>query len=147
MARQTYTAVMALIKAKLEAIVDGNDETILKAVYDYNIGTPSGYPIAVIQDRAGEGSMIDTHRNERMFEFDIVLYQEIGEKTQDEAATLMRTAVDAVLEAFDEDRNLSENVARVQVVPVSFDYTTQNGPHAFATFNIRVVDVVDNYSS
>lgn len=142
---QTYTAISALLKTKLEGLQDGDGNPIFYAVYDYKENEFQGYPVATIAEKAGEGEVIDNHRNERDFIFEIRLWQEIGTRTKAQAATLMRSCVDAVMASFDQDINLNGSVARVRVVPVEFDFNASEAPHDFAVFLVRVVDLVYNY--
>lgn len=143
---QSYTAIIAMLKAKIEGIQDTNSDPIFVQVFDYGANEFTGYPVAVITDKAGEGVEIDNHRNERDYIFEIKLYQEQGQRTPQQAAQIMRSCVDAVMQSFDQDLNLTGRVARVRVVPVAFDYTASETPTNFATFVIHVVDMVNNFT-
>lgn len=149
MSRQTYANLLSLLKTKLENIVDSGTppKTILQVVYDYGESQPSGYPYANILVEAGDGEPIDSARNQRNFVFRIDLYQEYNEggKTKAEAKTAMIGAIDAIIASFDTDKQLGGNVTVVRVVPVRLDTTVQAGVFLFASFEIRIVDLVNNY--
>lgn len=144
---QTYTAIIAKLKTVLEGILQAPAKPLFGEVHDYAEGNFETYPAAVIFERTGDGVEIDTHRNERNWTFRIILYQEqssVG-KTKSEAAANMRLCVDKVLQTFDENRNLDGLVARVKVVPVALDFSPRTGKFTFATIDITLVDLVNNY--
>lgn len=145
--RQTYTNLISKLKTKLEGITDTEGETVLYEVLDYKGAEMTGYPTALIIDKAGEGSLIDTHRNERIFAFDIILYQEQSSagKTKQEATTAMRSTVDSIIESFDSDPTLSGEVKYIKIIPIEIDYTVEQGSFIFATFKVECVDLVNNY--
>lgn len=145
---QTYANLISLLKTKLEGLKDVNNATIFKAVYAYGENEFSGFPCAVILDKGGGGQVIDTNRIERAFTFDIFLYQEQSQagKTKSEAAVNLRRVVDQVIQSFDQDPQLNDNVMRVLVVDVSLDFTSRNGTFNFARFTVQLNDLVNNYS-
>ena len=142
MSRQTYENLIEIIKTKLEGISE------LIEVLAYGESQFSGYPSATIQISAGEGVAKDTARNERIFEFDIDLYQEYSEggKTKLEATNTMIKAIDKVIEAFDIDNNFGGQVVVVEVIPLRLDTTVRSGVFLFAQFKIRCHDLVNNYN-
>lgn len=148
MARQTYSNLISILKTKIQGIKDDNSVVIFDEVFDYGESNFSKYPAAVIIERAGTGDTIDTHRNERTFQFSIFLYQEMSNagKSKSEAAGVMRRAVDKVMEAFDIDPTLSSEVVKVEVVPVSIDFSVRQGVFIFAEFDIKIVALVNNYN-
>lgn len=145
----TYTAISDKIKSMLEGLEASPGVPLFEQVLQHGEAEFDGYPAAVILDRAGNGQVIDTHRNERDFVFRILLYQEMNAagKTKAEAAAKMRACVDAVMQLFDKNGNMDETVARTRVVPVSFDFTPTTGAFVFATFDLAAVDFVDNFNS
>jgi hypothetical protein len=149
MARQTYDNLRAIIKTKLESIMDNGSpaKTILYEVNDYTEGKSEGYPFANIRISGGEGDFADTARNQREFIFNIDLYQEVDEsgKTKEDATDAMVLAIDKIMEAFDTDVRLGESCAFVKVIPVLLDTTVKSGVFLFATFEIHIVDLVNNY--
>ena len=150
MARQTYDNLRAIIKTKLEGIMDSGNpaKTILHEVHDYTEGLFTGYPSANIRISGGEGDFSDTARNQREFIFNIDLYQEVDEsgKSKDEATDAMVLAIDKIMASFDTDVRLGENCAFVKVIPVMLDTTVRSGVFLFATFEIHIVDLVNNYN-
>jgi len=149
MARQTYDNLRAIIKTKLEGIMDSGSpaKTILHEVHDYTEGQFTGYPSANIRISGGEGDFSDTARNQREFIFNVDLYQEVDEsgKSKDEATDAMVLAIDKIMASFDTDVRLGGNCAFVKVIPVMLDTSVKSGVFLFATFEIHVVDLVNNY--
>lgn len=149
MARQTYDNLRGVLKTKLSGLVDNGTppKTILHAVYDYTEGDFDGYPSANIRVAGGTGKTADTSRNEREFIFNIDLYQEIdiSGKTKKEATDTMILAIDKIIEAFDTDIDLGGECAYVNVIPVLLDTTVRSGVFLFATFEIHIIDLVNNY--
>lgn len=148
MSRTTYTNLISALKTKITNLVySGTSDKIFSEVFDYGEGNFTKYPVAVIKEMAGDGSFLDSSRNERTFEFSITLYQEISDqgKSKSEAANIMRGCVDAVIEAFDTDLTLSGVVMKIEVVPVSIDVSIRQGVFSFAEFRIKVVNIVNNF--
>lgn len=146
MASSTLAEIKELIKTKLQGLQIGGVD-IFGEVYDYAQGNFEKYPVAVINVSGGSGEVIDTHRIERTFRFVIRLYQEQSEngKTPAQADALMTAAADAVLIAFDQDKDLGGEIEIVRVVDFDFDFKVAAGPINFATFNVNCVVVVPNY--
>jgi hypothetical protein len=146
MASSTLAEIKALIKTKLQDLKIGGI-AVFGEVLDYAHGDYEHYPIAVINPIGGDGEVIDTHRIERTFRFTVKLYQEqshVG-KTPAEADTLMTAAADALLIAFDQDKDLGGEIEIVRVVDFDFDFKVAAGTFNFATFNINCVVIVPNY--
>lgn len=150
MARQTYDNLRVVLKEKLEALVDSGSpaQTILHDVRDYTGGAFDGYPSAVIRISGGEGDFADTSRNQREFIFNIDLYQENkeGGKSNEETTDAMVLAIDKIIESFDTDVDLSGNCLFVRIVPLLLDTTVKSGVYLFATFEVHVVSLVDNFN-
>jgi len=145
---KSYTDLNQVIVNKLTALLDGA-ETIFVDVYKVAETKPEGYPCAYVVDSAGEGSQLDTARNEREWQFEVVLMQEASKKTPEEAAVIMRKIVDKVIEMFDQDPQLKvagvQQCMNIRVVPLIFDYTIREVPFVFARFLVSCVDIVRNY--
>jgi hypothetical protein len=136
-----------LIVTKLEAIQDADSNDIFVEVARYPHGDFSGYPSATVRIAGSSGKVIDTHRNERTFVFEVALYQEQSEqaKNADEANEAMLEAVDAVIEAFDQDKDLGGQVEIVRVVDYTANFVSKPGTLNFANFSIEAVAVLPNY--
>lgn len=145
--RQTYQNLITKLKEKLEGIKDENGKTILYQVFTYKGAEMTGYPTAVIMDTANEGSFLDTHRNQRVFSFQLLIYQEqsVAGKSKEIATQVMRKTVDIILESFDTDLTLNNELQFIRIVPVEIDYTIEQGSFVFATFRIDCVDIVNNF--
>ena len=144
---KTLAQIKALIKAKLQTLVDGGGISIFKDIYDYPTGKFTSFPAIVIVNTGASGTWLDCGRNERTFTFTLELYQEqLANKTQSEADIIMTACADAILTAFDTDKDLAGEVEIVRVVSATFDFKGGNTePFNFATFNIECVAIVPNY--
>ena len=146
---KSYTDLNQIIVDKLEALKDEAGETIFVGVYPLPETKPEGYPCAFVIDSAGEGSTLDTARNEREWQFEVSLMQEISNKTPEEANTIMRDLVDRVVDMFDQDPQLKvggvQQCMNIKVVPLTFNYAIREEPFIFANFLVSCVDMVRNY--
>lgn len=145
--KTTLVEIKALIKTKIESIQeDGN--SIFGEVVDYAKGDFTGYPAVIIRSTGGVGEYIDTARNERTFSFTIDLFQEQSEegKSKEQASDIMENAVDKILEAFDQDKTLGNEVQTVEVVEMRFDFDNRKGTYNFASFDVNCVVVVNNFA-
>ncbi|MFZ3032259.1 MAG: hypothetical protein WA082_04440 [Candidatus Moraniibacteriota bacterium] len=147
MATSTITGVMALLKAKMEALQIGGLD-VFGAVSDFANGDFEGYPACMITEIGGKGETMDTHRNQRTHEFMIRLYQEQSRagKTKEDAATKMRSVCDAVLAALDTDKTLSGEVDIVRVVEFETSFKVTAGTFNFASFRVQVAVLVLNHN-
>jgi len=143
----TLEGLKALIKSKLQTLVDGGGDSIFGDIFDYPEGNFEKYPSIVILQTGADGNILDTARNERTFHFIINLYQEQSQvgKTKQEADILMTKASDAIIEAFDQDPDLGGTVEKIVVMEANFDFKVQQGTFNFATFKVDCVVIVDNY--
>ena len=134
----TLKQLKTILKNKVEALVNDQGKSIFGAVFSYAKGDFKNYPVAVVANTGASGEVLDTHRNERTFHFTIDLYQEESQagRTPEEADEIMTDAVDAVLLAFDTDRDLSGQVEVVRVVEANFDFRVAAGTFNFATLKI-----------
>lgn len=139
--------IRQLIVDKLEAMIDENSDPIFKQVFPYAQGDFTQYPVAVVKPTGGRGAEIDTHRNERIYEFVVSLYQEQSQagKTKIEADAIMTKCSDALLKAFDEDKTLGDEVQIVKVVQFDLDFKVAAGTFNFGNFRIECLVVVPNY--
>ncbi len=104
----------------------------------------SGYPSATIFNKGGSGQIMDTHNNQREWQFSIFLVHQFNETvTQEVAEDTLDAVVDKVLSSFDTDQDLSGMCDFIKVVPVSFDYVILQEPFIFAELVVGVVDMVN----
>lgn len=143
---QTITSILALLKSKLATLTISGSPAF-GVVFDYADGDFEEYPAAVVTESGGRGQVIDTHRNQRTFQFTIKLYQEQSRagKTKSEAADIMRACADAILTAFDQDKDLNGQVDIVRVVEFDTNFKIAAGTFNFATFKVDVVVLVHSY--
>lgn len=143
---QTLAEVILLLETKLKSLHNGT-APIFGDVFKYAQGDFAKYPVAAVYETGGKGAVIDTHRNQRTYNFTIKLYQEQSKagKTKAEASLIMRGATDAILTAFDTDKDLGGQVDIVRVVEFDSDFKVAAGTFNFATFRIDVVVLVHSY--
>jgi hypothetical protein len=148
MAANTLVTIKALIKAKLLSLVDGVGASIFKDVVDYPTAKFAGFPSVVIIQKGVTGEWLDTGRNERTFKFTIDLYQEqtkVG-RTQEQADQIMAESTDAILTAFDTDKDFGGQLQIVRVVSATFDFkSAATETFNYATFEVDCVAIVPNY--
>ncbi len=155
MSTKSYTGLKEIIIAKLEALMDGampTPHTVFVAVYGSNVTEPEGYPIAYVMTKRGAGKIVDTGRNERTWEFSVVIHVAMGNKTEEEANTALEDAVDRVIQMFDRDPMLANTISgeeqckKVEVAPVEVERAAQDVAVIRALLSVKVVDLVQRYA-
>jgi len=102
-----------LIKAKLDSI------TSLAFVYDYHNATPDGYPVASFEVARISNDAFDSCNNKIIYEFDIVIQQEIGElSTRSEARVLLDATIDEIIEEINKDTTLSDSCITSRIASI-----------------------------
>ena len=146
MDQTTLRGVQDALITKITGIQIGGED-IFGEVFGYDEGDFKKFPAVVVTFEGGTGSEIDTHRNERIYNFVVKLYQEQSQasKSKAEANAIMTRATDAILIALDQDKDLSGVVKNVRVVEFTTDFKDRPGTWNFATFKIDCVVIVDNY--
>lgn len=146
MDQTTLAGVQSALISKITALQVGGED-IFGQVFGYGEGDFAKFPAVVVTFTGGTGSEIDTHRNERIYNFVVRLYQEqsAAGKTKAEANTRMTTATDAILTALDQDKDLGGVVKNVHVVEFITDFKDRPGTWNFATFKIDCIVIVQNY--
>ncbi len=147
MSASTSKEIRDLIKTKLEDLQVGGDDAFGE-VFDYANAKFSEYPVAVVRAVGGRGNVIDTHRNERIFSFVIELYQEQSKagKTASEADQIMIDTADAVVIAFDQDKDLGGEIEIVRVVDFDFSFKVAAGTFNYATIKVDALVIVPNWA-
>src|SRR5574343_144056 len=150
MAGKSYTNLSAIIVTKLGEILGADSNPLFGAIYTIAETEPSSYPCAFVLIDESEGSILDTHRNQREWKFKVVAYQAIGARTPEQAETAMIELIDAVITKFDQDPMLRDaggdaQCLRSKVVPGKHGFTSENQTYSAVEFTIAVVDVVNNY--
>lgn len=138
---KTISTIRTLISNKISSITD------IKSVSNYGDNNFSAYPAAVILPTGGIGKVADTAVHERVFNFEVLLYQEQSQQAtnKEDADAKMVQVCDKIIEAFDQDQDLGKEVMRVEVVDYTFDFKAQSGTWNFATFRINAVVLVKHY--
>ena len=148
---KSYTSYKAIVIAKLTALLgETPPNTLFAEVLGVNKPPTEGYPMAYVMEKTGGGTILDTHRNAREWQFDIVIHQEIGNKTQEQAYEALLDATDRVIDAFDQDPMLKDVNGQhqckwVRVVPVAFEFASQETAVHRALLTLAIVDVVNRY--
>lgn len=147
--KTTIKDIKPLIVTKLQGLMDNESpqNVLIGEVFDYANGDFSKYPVAVVRSVGGKGGVEDTHRIERVFSFTITLYQEQSKagETKDLADQKMTDISDAILTAFDTDKDLGGELQIVRVVDFDFDFAVRAGTFNFATFRVDCVVMVPSY--
>ena len=95
----------------------------LNGVYNYEVAQPTNgqYPFATVSIRNGTGVFGSNQRNIRKYTFTINVYQERTKAAMgsENAETVIRTLIDSILTAFDNDIRLGG--ACLWVEPLSYD--------------------------
>jgi hypothetical protein len=154
----TVTAVDSGTVLSLAADIFTNGEDyevgaqLFDQVYGVNETEPEGNPICYVMEKTGGGQILDTHRNEREWQFDVVIHYRIHENaTPEDAYAGLLDAADRVIQSFDEDPMLLDSNGQAQckwvkVVPVEFEYATQDHSSHIAMITVAVVDIVSRYA-
>lgn len=150
MSGKSYTNLSAIIVTKLGEIDGADNNPIFQAIYTVAETKPSGYPCAFVLIDESEGSILDTHRNNREWKFRVVAYQAIGTRTPEQAETAIMELMDAVILKFDQDPMLRDaggdaQCLRSKVVPTKHGMAADNQAYMVAEFIVAIVDVVNNY--
>jgi len=149
MATKTIVGISALIKTKLESLVDGDSNRIIPEVLEYPTGKKTEYPsveilpIGSIITKRIELTAATGARLERAITFRIKVYQDSTEQGAGNETAITRTknAIDAILSSFDTDPNLSEEVALAVAEEAEIDFSARF-PNALATIDVRCVIIV-----
>lgn len=148
---KTYTSLKAIVIAKLTALQGGDVTKLFANVYGVVETEIDGDPVAYVIENLGGGQIVDTHRNEREWQFDIVIDVKVVEgRTPEQAYSVLLDAVDKVITSFDEDPMLADAQGQAQckwvrVVPAEFAYGVEDGAYHRATISVGIVDIVNRY--
>lgn len=150
---KSYSGYKSILIAKMSAILGQDGSALFAGVYGVNETDPAGYPICYVMERTGSGKILDTHRNEREWQFSVVVHQVISKnRTAEEAYVALLDATDRVIKTLDEDpllldSNSQEQCKWAKVVPVAFEYAQQDTPVHRALLTVAIMDVVNRYAS
>ena len=146
---KSYSSLKTVLITKLEGILGQDSEALFVNVYSAEVTDQTGYPCAFVIESAGDGSLLDTARNEREWQFEIEILHEVGRMKPEDVSDSIIDAVDRVLESFDADPQLTvagvNNAKKVVVVPVEIDFGTREGGYSRAVLRISIVDIVQRF--
>lgn len=148
---KTYASIKDILIGKLEDLQGSGAQDLFVQVAGSNITEPDGYPLCYVVERSGNGRIIDTGRNERTWDFSIVIHMQLGQKTEEQADAALLDAADRVIQMFDRDPMLATaqgeaQCSKVEVAPVLFERATQDTAIIRALLDIRVYDLVQRYA-
>lgn len=148
---KSYSTLKTALQTKLNSILGQDDEALFEGVYLTNETDVEGFPVAFIVEVAGSGELLDTHRNEREWQFQIIIHHEIGRKDPADASDSIIDAVDKVMQSFDQDPMLLDTNDNAQckytkVVPIDIDFGTREIGYSRAVLQVSIVDLVNRYS-
>ena len=120
---KTYASLKTILINKLTALQGTGSVALFAQVAGSNVTEPNGYPLCYVMERRGSGKITDTHRNERTWEFSVVIHYALANKTEEQAYAAVLDAVDRVIAMFDadpmlKDSNGQEQCKKVEVTPV-----------------------------
>lgn len=149
---KSYFGLKTIVMDKLEALEESMGVALFSGVYGNHTVTPAGYPCVFVIEKTGGGKILDTHRNEREWQFELTIQVQVGSnRTTDEAWDALLQTVDKVIEAFDQDPMLfdehgQEQCKWVRVVPADFQFGLENGAFHGAVISVGIVDLVNRYA-
>lgn len=147
---KSYASLKTILINKLTALEGKDEEPLFAGVYGVMETEPAGYPMCVVMESAGSGEILDTQRNQREWQFEVTLVQEIGTKTPESAYEALLDATDRVIDAFDQDPMLKDEHDASQclyckVVPSEFNLI--DGGYQINKITVAIMNVVNRYST
>ena len=137
---------MSVVSIKQAIVNKLNTISSIRNVYTYNVGSPQGYPYAVVTHESTEGEYADfsaiSKRYKRKYSFRVKIYQEIENYGMEDAESLIDNIIDEVFGAFDSDLTLGGTVINTEVIGSSTEYEATNGVHVVASFSINCIKLV-----
>lgn len=150
---KSYTGLKTIIVNKLADLQGGDSTDLFASVYGVNETQPAGYPVAYVIENTGDGHILDTHRNQREWQFNVIIQVQIGSnRTPEQAYAALLDAVDRVITDFDTDPTLLDDDSQTQcmyvrVVPMQFEFGIRDAGFHSAMLTVAILDVVNRYSS
>ena len=147
---KSYASLKTILIAKMTALKGKDSNALFAGVYGVMETEPTGYPMCCVMESAGSGGILDTQRNQREWQFEITLVQEIGTKTPELAYVALLDATDRVIDAFDQDPMLLDAHGQNQcmyckVVPNEFDF--DGDAYQTTKLTVAIVDMVNRYTA
>jgi len=149
---QSYVGYKQILIDKLKALNGIDGTKLFTNVYGVAETKPEGSPYCYVIERVGLGKILDTHRNEREWQFSIVIHNVIdkGSPVEDTGIALL-DASDRVIKMFDTDPMLrglhgESQCKMLKVVPMEFEYTNLEQPVQRSLLIVSIVDLVNRYT-
>jgi hypothetical protein len=127
------------VVSKLEAITQINE------VLEFPSEEFTKFPVAMLETVRNESDYETTTQNKRTYVFSIYILQDIESVEMKKARRIIQDAVDAVLDAFDNDQQLSgidmpTNEAMVITIPtLSRIFTNIDGKYVVGEIELKVI--------
>lgn len=125
-----------ILKNKITAIMNAN--ALFQEVYDYEVQTFNGDPVATVQPSANESDYRSTSDNRRIYAFSLQLWvKRGGTRTDKQAEDTLTDLVDSVIDDFDRYFTLGQGspgtltmpsgylIVRVQATPSAWFYSNR----------------------
>ena len=147
---RNFAGYKNILIEKIKALTGNDGDTLFDEVYGVEKTDIETYPACFVIQRAGRGELIDTHRNQREWEFAIVIHQEIGQRSPDTAYEALVDATDRVIKMLDTDPMLADENGQnqcksVDVVSVNFEYAQREQAVHRSLIVVNVTQLVQRY--
>ena len=149
---QSYVGYKKILIDKLKALTGVDGSPLFSDVYGVMETEPNGSPYCYVVERVGLGKILDTHRNEREWQFSIVIHQVVDKDLPVEKSDIViLDASDRVIKSFDTDPMLlgvhgESRCKSVKVVPMEFEYGNIEQPVQRSLLVVSIVDLVNRYT-
>ncbi len=137
-------ATFSTILAKIAAIITAQTSYFQSGavfLYEPEIKDINSDPFASIIPSGNESDYLTTSENKRQYSFVIRIFVERKSRTPAEAETVLRGAIDALLDAFDNDYTLTGTVLGCRATPSKWGYILADKEYRTADINISCMGV------
>ena len=117
-------ADFATLKSKIVTIIQNETDLDSESVFGYepNIGDPLQDPFAIVIPSGNENEYITTSENRRTYAFMVRLFCEVSNRGKEATETLLTEMVDSVIDALDQDWNLTGSALLMTASPSAWGY-------------------------
>lgn len=139
-------ATFSTILTKIAAIIQAQTSYFASdAVFQYEpeIQDINSDPFAAIIPSGNESDYLSTSENKRQYGFVIRIFVERKSRTPAVAETVLRGAVDALINAFDQDYTLTGTVLGCRATPSKWGYIIADKEYRTADINISCMAIFD----
>lgn len=131
-----FSTLLTKIKAKVAAQTNYFAQG---SVFDYepDVGLVTQDPWATVIPSGNENDFASTMENKRSYGFLIRVFVERNTRGNDNAETLLRTIIDVLLDAFDQDYTLTGTALMVSASPSKWGYVQREKEYRVAEILIQ----------